>query len=212
MARLFLNLNPILFSNFRLAMSTTKWPSMDELNVKEAEHNRLRRIAFVAISIATTSLFASVVGIPMIYGYVQALQSQINTEIGFCRVSCFDICGYNNYFLKTFTLFSSNRTIFGQKSMQFVRPVALDDFHAMLAVKTLNRDQSECGCSANGLESMLVVMMHRRRLLNSVQIRLDRTTKDTTNKELMNLSLQLLVTSRQLQPFTSFNQPVSIEN
>jgi hypothetical protein len=60
---------------------------MDDINAKEAEHDRFRRIAFVAISIATASLFASVVGMPMIYGYVQELQSQINTEIGFCRVS-----------------------------------------------------------------------------------------------------------------------------
>lgn len=42
-------------------MSNTKWPSMDDL--KEAEHNRLRHIAFVAVSIASASLFVSVIGL-----------------------------------------------------------------------------------------------------------------------------------------------------
>lgn len=67
-------------------MSTQKWPSADDLLIKEAEHNRFRRIAFVTVAISTTALFASIITMPMIYSYVQELQSQITNEIGYCRV------------------------------------------------------------------------------------------------------------------------------
>lgn len=67
-------------------MSTTKWPSMEDIADKEAEHVWFRRFALVAVAISTVSLFASVVAVPMIYGYIQALQTQIDTEIGYCRV------------------------------------------------------------------------------------------------------------------------------
>lgn len=72
-------------------MTTPKWSSVDDLMAKEAEHNRLRRFAFISIAISTVALFGSIITLPMIYGYVRELQSQISSEVGYCRVSSFII-------------------------------------------------------------------------------------------------------------------------
>jgi hypothetical protein len=66
---------------------TAETKCMDDLLAQEAEHNRLRRVAFLAVAISTAAVFASIVTMPLIYSYVQAIQSQINAEVGFCRVS-----------------------------------------------------------------------------------------------------------------------------
>ena len=55
----------------------------------EAEHRRLRRIAFVAVAVSTVAIFASVVTLPIVYSYLQGLQTHIGAEVDFCRVSVF---------------------------------------------------------------------------------------------------------------------------
>lgn len=47
----------------------------------------MRSVAFVAVAISTAAVIASAITTPMLYSYVQTLQSQVNAETDFCRVS-----------------------------------------------------------------------------------------------------------------------------
>uniref|UniRef100_A0A0M3I4A7 Col_cuticle_N domain-containing protein n=1 Tax=Ascaris lumbricoides TaxID=6252 RepID=A0A0M3I4A7_ASCLU len=51
--------------------------------VREAES--LRRLAFFGISLATMAIFTAIVAIPMLYSYLQYIQSSLETEIDFCK-------------------------------------------------------------------------------------------------------------------------------
>uniref|UniRef100_A0AC34RIB6 Nematode cuticle collagen N-terminal domain-containing protein n=1 Tax=Panagrolaimus sp. JU765 TaxID=591449 RepID=A0AC34RIB6_9BILA len=45
----------------------------------------LRRITFIGISLSTVATIASVIIVPLIYGYIQRIQSSLTTELEICR-------------------------------------------------------------------------------------------------------------------------------
>ncbi len=45
----------------------------------------MRRVAFFAIVVSTSAVIASIVTLPMLYGYVQNFQSHLLVESDFCR-------------------------------------------------------------------------------------------------------------------------------
>uniref|UniRef100_A0AC34FBX5 Nematode cuticle collagen N-terminal domain-containing protein n=1 Tax=Panagrolaimus sp. ES5 TaxID=591445 RepID=A0AC34FBX5_9BILA len=57
----------------------------DQLIDAEEEHRRLRRIAFVAVAISTVAIFSSIITTPIIYTYIQSIQSNIEHEGMYCR-------------------------------------------------------------------------------------------------------------------------------
>jgi hypothetical protein len=50
------------------------------------EHRHMRRVAFIAVVVSTVAVIASVVALPMVYQYVQRLQSHMMAEMDFCKV------------------------------------------------------------------------------------------------------------------------------
>lgn len=46
----------------------------------------MRRVAFVSVVISTTAVIVSVLALPMLYSYVQNLQSTVISETDFCKV------------------------------------------------------------------------------------------------------------------------------
>ncbi|RCN30898.1 nematode cuticle collagen domain protein [Ancylostoma caninum] len=55
------------------------------------DNQRMRSIAFVAVAISTAAVIASAITTPMLYSYVQTLQSQVNAETDFCRMRSRDM-------------------------------------------------------------------------------------------------------------------------
>lgn len=53
------------------------------------QHRQMRSIAFIAIVVSTAAVFASVVTLPMLYNYVQSLQTHLLSETDFCKVNFF---------------------------------------------------------------------------------------------------------------------------
>lgn len=53
----------------------------------EEEYAKIRRTAFVAVVVSTVAVVSSVVALPLLYSYVQSLQSHMVSEVEFCRVS-----------------------------------------------------------------------------------------------------------------------------
>ncbi len=51
-----------------------------------AEHRHMRRVAFFAVVVSTMAVMATVVSLPMVYNYVQNLQSHMMAELDFCKV------------------------------------------------------------------------------------------------------------------------------
>ena len=49
-----------------------------------ADH--LRKITFIGITLSTVATIASVIIVPLIYGYIQRIQSSLNTELELCRI------------------------------------------------------------------------------------------------------------------------------
>uniref|UniRef100_A0A0K0EXD8 Col_cuticle_N domain-containing protein n=1 Tax=Strongyloides venezuelensis TaxID=75913 RepID=A0A0K0EXD8_STRVS len=61
-------------------------------HLKETDqHRQMRRIAFVAIAVSTVAVMASVVTLPMLYNYVQSLQSHLMVETDFCKAKSRDM-------------------------------------------------------------------------------------------------------------------------
>ncbi|KHN80351.1 Cuticle collagen 13 [Toxocara canis] len=60
---------------------------MSEKTTKDRVHEAesLRRLAFFGISLATVAIFTAIVAIPMLYTYLQYIQSSLETEIDFCK-------------------------------------------------------------------------------------------------------------------------------
>lgn len=59
-----------------------------DLAKKYKEAEQFRRLAFVGVAFSTISIIIAVVSVPMIYNYVQAVQSVLQNEVEFCKVSC----------------------------------------------------------------------------------------------------------------------------
>ena len=57
----------------------------------EAEHQRLRRIAFMAVAISTVAIFSSIITTPIIYSYLQTIQTRISDEVDYCRFKAKDM-------------------------------------------------------------------------------------------------------------------------
>ncbi len=56
--------------------------------IKETdEHRQLRRVAFCAVAVSTAAVVSAVITLPLLYHYVQTLQSQVITESDFCKVA-----------------------------------------------------------------------------------------------------------------------------
>ncbi len=52
------------------------------------EHRYMRKVAFCAVVVSTVAVMSSVVTLPMVYSYVQSLQSHMMAEVDFCKVRC----------------------------------------------------------------------------------------------------------------------------
>lgn len=64
-----------------------------EKKYKEAEH--FRKLAFIGVALSTVAIMVSVVSVPMIYNYMQTVQSLLQNEMEFCRVCEFrDLCKF----------------------------------------------------------------------------------------------------------------------
>uniref|UniRef100_A0A914R815 Nematode cuticle collagen N-terminal domain-containing protein n=1 Tax=Parascaris equorum TaxID=6256 RepID=A0A914R815_PAREQ len=53
---------------------------------KEIEANNLRRIAFFGVAISTIATLICVISVPMLYNYMQRVQSIMQSEIDFCKL------------------------------------------------------------------------------------------------------------------------------
>ena len=69
---------------------TTPYDKMDgstkcDEHVETTEAVYMRRVAFVAVVVSTVAVIASVITLPMVYGYVQGLQSHMMAETDYCK-------------------------------------------------------------------------------------------------------------------------------
>lgn len=53
--------------------------------LKKLEAHGLRRSAFFGIAISTVATLTSIVAVPMLYNYVQHVQSSLTGELEFCK-------------------------------------------------------------------------------------------------------------------------------
>ncbi|VDN02561.1 unnamed protein product [Thelazia callipaeda] len=53
--------------------------------LKKEEADGLRRAAFFGIAISTVATLTAIVAVPMLYNYVQHVQSSLEGELDFCR-------------------------------------------------------------------------------------------------------------------------------
>ncbi len=60
--------------------------TMEYEKFSEEKQRNLRRVAFFAVVVSTVAVVTAVVTIPMIYSYVQNLQSHLMAELDFCKV------------------------------------------------------------------------------------------------------------------------------
>lgn len=47
----------------------------------------MRAVAFTAVAVSTAAVVASIITLPMLYSYVQNLQSVVVAETDFCKVN-----------------------------------------------------------------------------------------------------------------------------
>ena len=50
-----------------------------------AETESLRKLAFFGIAISTVATLTAIVAVPMLYNYMQHVQSSLQTEVDFCH-------------------------------------------------------------------------------------------------------------------------------
>ena len=62
-----------------------------------AEHRHMRRVAFFAVVVSTVAVMATVITLPMVYNYVQSLQTHMMAELDFCKVHKTYFCFSNAY-------------------------------------------------------------------------------------------------------------------
>ncbi|VDK47580.1 unnamed protein product, partial [Cylicostephanus goldi] len=51
----------------------------------EIEANSLRRVAFFGVAISTMATLVCVISVPMLYNYMQHMQSVMQSEVDFCK-------------------------------------------------------------------------------------------------------------------------------
>ncbi|KIH44011.1 nematode cuticle collagen domain protein, partial [Ancylostoma duodenale] len=65
---------------------------MTDYYAKDAtESERLRRTTFIAVLISTTAVLSSVITLPLVYNYIQAMQTHMSNELDFCRAKTRDL-------------------------------------------------------------------------------------------------------------------------
>ncbi|VDN33594.1 unnamed protein product [Cylicostephanus goldi] len=57
----------------------------DDVKRLEAEAVTLRRVAFVGVAISTVATLVCVVSVPLLYNYMQHMQSIMQSEVDFCK-------------------------------------------------------------------------------------------------------------------------------
>ncbi len=57
-----------------------------KLTLENEEHRHMRKVAFFAVVVSTVAVMASVVTLPLVYNYVQSLQSHMMAELDYCKV------------------------------------------------------------------------------------------------------------------------------
>ncbi len=60
---------------------------MDDELLTQEDYGQMKRVAFMAVVVSTVAVTAAVVTIPLIYNYVQNLQSAMVSEVDFCKAS-----------------------------------------------------------------------------------------------------------------------------
>ncbi|KHN88450.1 Cuticle collagen 6 [Toxocara canis] len=55
------------------------------------EHRRMRRTAFMAVAVSTAAVITSIVTLPIVYNYMQSLQSHMDAELDYCRARSRDL-------------------------------------------------------------------------------------------------------------------------
>ncbi|VDL68659.1 unnamed protein product, partial [Nippostrongylus brasiliensis] len=58
---------------------------MSDDKAKLAEAEGLKRLAFFGIAISTVATLTAIVAVPMLYNYMQHVQSALQNEVEFCR-------------------------------------------------------------------------------------------------------------------------------
>ncbi|VDN43854.1 unnamed protein product, partial [Gongylonema pulchrum] len=56
-----------------------------DTNVRQREAENLRRIAFCGVAVSTVATVLCVISVPIIYNYMQHVQSMMQNEVDFCR-------------------------------------------------------------------------------------------------------------------------------
>lgn len=55
------------------------------LNEKEIEATNVRRVAFIGVALSTVATLVCVISVPMLYNYLQHMQSVMQNEVDFCK-------------------------------------------------------------------------------------------------------------------------------
>uniref|UniRef100_A0A915E9J9 Nematode cuticle collagen N-terminal domain-containing protein n=1 Tax=Ditylenchus dipsaci TaxID=166011 RepID=A0A915E9J9_9BILA len=75
-------------SNWSLSSVQKSQPKMDETSLKERQNeaDSLRVVAFFGVALSTIATLVCVVSVPMLYGYMQQVQSAMQNEVDFCKL------------------------------------------------------------------------------------------------------------------------------
>jgi len=72
-------------THYHLTIYYKHTTSMDAKEVQQ-EEARMRKVAFIAVVVSTVAVVATVVTLPIVYGYVQSLQSHLQERTDECKV------------------------------------------------------------------------------------------------------------------------------